>query len=325
MCYKTEKHQQLRINLEGLTKDYPLFIKGFFAEQKSARSSYNYFGCINNMLTWLIENNIVDKKSISEITAEDLNGVLPSHATLYFSQLQTNGNELDTIGTKINYCSSFWTYLKCNKYVIENIISLINKSRFKSEKTTHDVKIPSEEELSEFLINIQSGNSKGYDCIRNLTIVKLLLGSGIRSEELIGLDVQDLYLNNDAYIMIMGKGRTEQQEKVMITPEAKKQLKKYLLVRSEFAEEKEIDTNALFLSNRRQRISKGALDNIFLINSNKKITPHMLRHYVGTMIYRNTRDIVLVQNQLRHSSLETAAKYYVQADEKKLREVLNTL
>jgi len=322
MCYKTDKHKQLRLKLEELTKDYPLFIKGFFSEQKSARSSYNYFGYINDMLTWLIKNNIINKKSISEITAEDLNDVAPSDITLYLSQLQTKGNMLDTINTKKNVCRSFWRYLMCEKHVTENIISLINKDRFKPEKTDIIVKIPTEEELKEFLNNIQSNNS-GYSCIRNATIVELLLGSGIRSEELIGLDVQDLYLGENAYIKIMEKGKIEKQTEVMITPGAKKWLEKYLTERDKFIEGKE--ENALFLSNRRQRISKSALDNIFSSNSNSKIYPHMIRHYVGTMLYRKSHDIILVQTQLRHEKLETAVKYYVQNDEEKLREVLNAL
>lgn len=37
----------------------------------------------------------------------------------------------------------------------------------------------------------------------------------------------------------------------------------------------------------------------------------MLRHFVGTKLYNKTHDIMLVQRQLRHKSLETAARYYV--------------
>ena len=41
----------------------------------------------------------------------------------------------------------------------------------------------------------------------------------------------------------------------------------------------------------------------------------MLRHWVGSKLYEETKDIVLVQRQLRHKNLETAARYYVHMDE----------
>ena len=56
------------------------------------------------------------------------------------------------------------------------------------------------------------------------------------------------------------------------------------------------------------------MDNFF-IRYSCSITPHQLRHWHGTKLYEATKDIVKVQRQLRHSSLETAAKYYVHIDE----------
>lgn len=82
--------------------------------------------------------------------------------------------------------------------------------------------------------------------------------------------------------------------------------------------------NALFLSNERRRMSKTAITNFFTSYSNG-ISPHQLRHWHGTKLYEFTKDIVKVQRQLRHSSLETAAKYYVHIDESDIADAVACL
>lgn len=99
----------------------------------------------------------------------------------------------------------------------------------------------------------------------------------------------------------------------------------YLVSRSIFVKENEIKSDALFLSNEKNRISKRVLTNLFSRYSNGEIYPHMLRHWVGTKLYEKTNDIVLVQKQLRHSSLETASKYYVHISEDKIAEAMENL
>jgi integrase len=59
--------------------------------------------------------------------------------------------------------------------------------------------------------------------------------------------------------------------------------------------------------------------------SNKTIHPHLLRHYVGTKIYKNSdHDINKVQKQLRHKNINTSIKYYVGDDEEDLKNVLDS-
>ena len=88
--------------------------------------------------------------------------------------------------------------------------------------------------------------------------------------------------------------------------------------------ENDVESNALFLSNERRRMSKTAITNFFTRYSTS-VNPHQLRHWVGTKLYEKTKDIVLVQKQLRHSSLETAAKYYVHMSEDSIADAMAEL
>ncbi len=59
--------------------------------------------------------------------------------------------------------------------------------------------------------------------------MKLILGSGIRSEELINLDMEDLHLNaKRPFIMILGKGNIEQKDKVFISLQSRDIMREYL-------------------------------------------------------------------------------------------------
>lgn len=331
MCYKEEKHRQLSIKLTDKLKDVPNFIAIFFIRYKSAATKNCNWGYIRDLLQWLIDKKYIQKEFISEIVPEDLKKIIPEYIIEYFENLQ-NGigmrkNSLDSINTKKNVFSAFWCYLLKRRYVDENIIQDDSlKLRFKSEDTQKIVKIPTDEQVENFLRRLNNGNNNEFNIVRNLAIVKLIMGSGIRSEELINLDIKDLYLSEEhPYIMVLGKGKLEKYDKVFISNDAKSYLEDYLTQRDIFVRENNINDNALFLSNEKKRISKTVMTNLFGRYSENTIWPHMLRHWVGTKLYEQTKDIIIVQKQLRHQNLETAAKYYVHMDENTIADAVSIL
>ncbi len=331
MCYKLEKHKAITIKLSEEMQNLPNFISDFFSRYKSATSKKNYWCYLKDLLEWLIENNCINKQSLSEITPEDLNSVTDTQIIRYLDDLQLGitrkKNSLDSISTKKNIFSAFWEYLTVRTLVQHNVVKLIEKGRYKPEKSNEEavVKIPAEEQLQSFLKALKS-SGKEYDDIRNLTIVQLILGSGIRSEELINLDVGDVCLDyKHPYIMVLGKGKIEKYDKVPINHTALINLKMYLQKREEFLKEKGFEDNALFLSNQKTRISKPTITKFFEKYSNGEIYPHMLRHYVGTKLYEKTNNIVTVQKQLRHANYETTVKYYVHVDNGDLWDAIDSL
>lgn len=328
MCYKEEKHRKISLQLEEKLRDVPNFISSFFVRYKSATTKNCNWGYIRDLLQWLIDKSYIQKLSISDIDPKDLNEIVPENIAEYLEKLQDGSigrkNSLDSINTKKNVFSAFWGYLVDREYVKKNIIrDNALKLKFKSEVTQKEVKVPTEKQLETFICNLYDGNNNEFNIIRNIAIVKLFLGSGIRSEELINLDVKDLYLDEKKpYIMVLGKGKIEQYDKVFISDLANSCLQEYLLNRKIFVKENRISSDALFLSNEKNRISKDVITNFFKRYSSGEINPHMLRHWVGTVLYEKTNDIVLVQKQLRHSSLETAAKYYVHMSEDKIADAM---
>lgn len=321
MCYKVEKQRKIEQKLAEELKNVPDFIADFFDRYKSSATKKINWIYIRDMLNWMLSNGCIKKDSISDITVKDMNEITSNNVIKYLNELKNGilgrANSLDSINTKKNVFSAFWNYLRQNKCVDENVIAHIPSNLYKSEKKFKEVEIPTDEEVEKFLISITTGNKNEFNIIRNIAIVQLIKGSGIRSEELINMDVSDLrlYEEDRPYMMVLGKGNIQEYDKVYMSEQARINMEEYLKIRSLFVNEREIKNEALFLSNENNRLSKGAITGFFRKYSDETIYPHMLRHWVGSKLYQETKDIVLVQRQLRHKNLETAARYYVHMDE----------
>lgn len=333
MCNKIKKHDKINMKLNDIFQDVPDFICDYFDTYKSATTKKINWFYIKNLLLWLMEKKYINKESFSEMTTEDLNSIKSKHIIKYLNDLKMREgkerNSLKSINTKKNVFSAFWSYLFVNKYVDENVVSLIPKNLFKPEVTDVEVKIPTDEQLDDFICNIKYRNNSKYVINRNLTIVKLFIGTGIRAEELENINVEDLFLDFDRpYVMILGKGKLEQYAKVYMSIEAKNTLNNYLIEREKYLKENNFKSNALFLvdnlsrSNNDGRLNVKTIQSMFATLSEGNITPHMLRHLCGTRLYNKTKDIVLVQKQLRHTSIEVAAKYYVHVDENNIADAM---
>lgn len=332
MCYKENKHQYINIKMEEKLKNVPNFISDFFDRYKSATTKNCNWGYIRDLLEWLISKGYIEQQNVCDITIDDMDKVTSNHIIKYLNELKLGTykrkNSLESINTKKNVFSSLWNYMFLNKYVNDNIIRHIPAHLYKSEITQKEVFVPKDEQIDNFLTNIKECkyNQNEFVVSRNLAIVNLIMGSGIRSEELLNLDMNDLHIDDkNPYIMVLGKGKMEQYDKVYISRSAIKSLQDYLKQRDVFVTENKIDDNAVFLSNDKRRISKTSITSFFNRYSDGTIFPHSLRHWVGTKLYNSTKDIVLVQKQLRHKNLETAARYYVHIDEDNIIDAVSVL
>ena len=155
---------------------------------------------------------------------------------------------------------------------------------------------------------------------RDLAIVTLLLGTGIRVSECVGLDIEDVDFKNNG-IKVTRKGGNEMV--VYFGPEVEKALKRYLEVRENIIP-LEGHEHALFYSAQRRRIGVQAIENLVKkysqqITTTKKITPHKLRSTYGTTLYQESGDIYLVADVLGHKDVNTTRKHYAAQDDERRR------
>lgn len=167
----------------------------------------------------------------------------------------------------------------------------------------------------------------GISCktkVRDLAILTLMLGTGIRVSECVGIDLNDVDFNNGR-VKVTRKGGYESY--VYFGDEVTDALTDY------FEERKHIEPvsgheNALFLSSQRKRMSVRSVEMLVKKYSEgvipmKHITPHKLRSTYGTELYRETGDIYLVADVLGHSDVNTTRKHYADMDEDRRRSARN--
>ena len=156
--------------------------------------------------------------------------------------------------------------------------------------------------------------------IRDLALMTLLLGTGIRVSECIGLDISDVDFDNNG-IKIHRKGGYEAV--IYFGDEVQKAMLSYLKERNQIVPV-EGNENALFLSLQQKRISVRSVENLVkkyasTVTKLKKITPHKLRSTYGTSLYRETGDIYLVADVLGHKDVNTTKKHYAAIEDERRR------
>lgn len=152
----------------------------------------------------------------------------------------------------------------------------------------------------------------------------LLLGTGIRVSECIGLNLNDVDFNVDG-IRIHRKGGKEVI--IYFGDEVEQALRAYLEERKKMIPAPG-NEEALFLSMQKKRMNVRSVENLVkkysrIVTPLKKITPHKLRSTYGTNLYRETGDIYLVADVLGHADVNTTKKHYAALEDERRRSARN--
>lgn len=147
--------------------------------------------------------------------------------------------------------------------------------------------------------------------LRDLALLTLLLGTGIRVSECVGLDIPDVDFDNMC-VKVQRKGGSE--DVVYFGEEVEQALSDYLEQRRHIIPQSGHES-ALFLSLQNRRMAVRSVENLVkkyasLVTTMKKITPHKLRSTYGTNLYQETGDIYLVADVLGHKDVNTTRKHY---------------
>ncbi len=174
------------------------------------------------------------------------------------------------------------------------------------------------DEVTRLLDSVDSGEGLGErqaafhekTRLRDLAIMTLFLGTGIRISELVGLDVDDLDFNVNGF-KITRKGGS--QTILYFSDEVADALLAWL---DERAKDEALDeVPALFVSLQKKRMSVRSVELLVkkyaqIVTPLKKITPHKLRSTYGTELYRETGDIYVVAEVLGHKDINTTKRHY---------------
>ncbi len=326
------------LRLREVLKTLPGFARDYFRAIEpttSTRTRISYAYDIRIFFQFLkSENPSFRDQDITTLTVDVLDQMQAVDIEEYQEYLKVYSDNNDKIVTngerglkrKMSALRSFYAYYYKRELIHTNPTLLIDMPKL------HDKEIIrlDADETAELLDYIEhggdslTGQKKVYyekTKLRDLAIVTLLLGTGIRVSECVGLDVNDVDFKNNG-IRVVRKGGSEMM--VYFGEEVEKALRNYLEVRKGITPIAGHE-NALFFSTQRRRMSIQAVENMVKkyageITATKKITPHKLRSTYGTTLYRETGDIYLVADVLGHKDVNTTRKHYAAMDEDRRRE-----
>lgn len=219
---------------------------------------------------------------------------------------------------------TFFKFFYRKQKIQNNPASLLNLPK----KHDHAIVRLEVDEIAKLLDSVENGDKltksqqkyHNKTKARDLAMLTLLLGTGIRVSECVGLDIQDLDFETNG-MKIHRKGGAEVI--IYFGEEVREALLDYLDER-ELITAKEGSEDALFLSMQKNRISVRAVENLVkkysqTVTTLKNITPHKLRSTYGTQLYKETGDIYLVADVLGHKDVNTTRKHYAAIEDERRR------
>ncbi|CAA6801773.1 MAG: Integrase-recombinase protein XERCD family [uncultured Campylobacterales bacterium] len=187
-------------------------------------------------------------------------------------------------------------------------------------------KLPSymnDDEVKRFLKAIETTKFKPYALAKNRLLIKIILYTGMRVSEALGIKIKDIQSDDDLYIIkITGKGN-KQRIAMLKSAYIQKDLTDWLELRDN-------TTTLLFHSRTTKKLSQPyvsyIMDKILLTAGVKKDKngAHMLRHTFGTRLYQMNKDLILVQEALGHSDINTS-RIYTHFDKDRLKATTNAI
>ena len=334
--YREHTDTENILKLRQVLSTLPAFCKDYFRAIDSTtttktRISYAYD--IRIFFQFLLDENPAFKNyAMTDFSVAVLDQIKAVDLEEYMEYLKVyqNGDKTETNGErglkrKISALRSFYAYYKremihTNPTVLIDVPKIHDKSIIRLDTDEVALLLDYIEHCGDSL----TGQKRVYyekTKERDLAIVTLLLGTGIRVSECVGLDIEDVDFKNNG-IKVTRKGGNEMV--VYFGEEVEKALKHYLEIREGITPLAGHE-HALFYSAQRKRMGVQAVENMVKkysrqITTTKKITPHKLRSTYGTALYQETGDIYLVADVLGHKDVNTTKKHYAALDDARRRQ-----
>lgn len=333
--YHDEQDKKNILKMREIVNHLPGFCKMFFRgieETTSSRTRLAYAYDLRIFFEFLHENNSVCAKMeitdfplsiLDRISREDIEEYV-EYVSLYEKEGREISNKERGKSRKLASLRSFYNYYYTNELIEKNpaVLVPLPKQHQKEIIRLEPNEVATLLDMVEDGDKLTKAQAKYHEKtkLRDVALLTLLLGTGIRVSECVGLDITDLNFETNG-MKIRRKGGYETV--LYFGDEVEEALKQYLEQRKHIVPQSGHE-NALFLSMQNRRISVRAVENLVKkyssnVTTLKKITPHKLRSTYGTTLYQETGDIYLVADVLGHKDVNTTRKHYAAIEDERRR------
>lgn len=331
MKYNVEKDKSNRIKLNELKSSLPEYTY-LFLDEKSDNNPNTAVAYARDLLVFFEYLKTCKYPRVKVITIEKLEKLTFKDINKFQHYLDENHPEINKsrsngkcgIARKMASLRGFFEY-----QVSHNIMSnnpCIGTTKVKINTDSHTITRLTQTEVGNLLNAVKNtdvGSFKQRKCLektklRDYAIMTLLLNTGIRVSECVGLDLDDLNFNENS-MKVFRKGK--KQQVLYFNDDVASVLMDY--IENERINYSDGSDNALFLSSQKKRIAVRTIQDLVKKYSvtiqGKNISPHKMRSTYGTALYNQTGDIRLVADVLGHKDINTTSKHYAAMDDERRR------
>lgn len=331
--YNESRQKHITLQLRELLAELPPYLFDFFRgiEHTSSINTRLAYAYDLRVFFRYLFGSFKELESMKDISLVELEKITPRDIEKYLEYLsyyEEENEQREMIAyqngqrgkaRKLAALKSFYQYFYKQQLIVTNPTALVDMPKI-SEKPIVKLEI---EEIAKLLDSVEDGKEltehqkryHHYTKTRDLALISLLLGTGIRVSECVGLNIEDIDFNYNG-VRITRKGGNETI--IYFGEEVEEALQDYLKERVTKVCKDE-DT-PLFLSLQNKRLSVRSVQILVkkyssIVTNLKTITPHKLRSTYGTQLYQETGDIYLVADVLGHKDVNTTKKHYAQMDD----------
>jgi integrase/recombinase XerC len=228
--------------------------------------------------------------------------VTKADITAYLADLHRRGLAKSSVCRKLSALRAFYRFLRQRKMVVEDPCAALANPKLPK---VH----PKVLNVDQAIHLVETEITLDPEGLRDLALLEVLYGSGLRVSEALGLDFAHVDLDQKL-VRVLGKGRKERL--VPLTGPAAERLGRYIEQRGAFAPAAR--EQAVFLGKRGGRLSRKQADRIvkeMAVRSGTpwSISPHTLRHSFASHMLQAGADLRSVQELLGHSRISTTQRY----------------
>ncbi len=313
--------------LPKLLRDYLNYSSNL---NKSSNTIKEYQYDLVNFLKYIKLQSINNKKmtiddieTITDIDSKFLNNIDINDLYEYMTYLKDKCNDSAvTRARKVASLRGFFKYLHVKARVIDDNPAKELESPKLGKRLPKFLTLEQSTSLLDGVKNAPLTGKQHDNRLRDYAIITLFLNCGMRLAELVGIDITHIKFD-EALLTVIGKGNKERT--IYLNKAALSAIKEYLEVRPT---DGVVDKNALFLSERKTRISRRTVQNLIknylrnICGLSEHYSTHKLRHTAATLMYQyGDVDIRALQEILGHESIATT-EIYTHVDNSQIREAV---
>lgn len=298
--------RRIFFGMKGLLKEFQQWL---LEEGKASKTIESYVGDVKGFQKFLHEKAIDSSQPLSRFAF-----------VRYKQHLLDESFKVATINKKVNSLKVYNDFLQIRKLVNESYIQLKRDQIKIAMGSEHVVTALSEDEVDRLLFFLEDRTKVS---IRNKLIAYLLLYTGVRVSELVGIQLADVDTLT-ATLVVRGKGGKVRE--ISLRQDVLQLIKQYQ--QEERLQSKFHESKYLLVSQRSEKMHRDAVRDWLEKISKElgmKLHPHLFRHTFATRLLRKGVDLTTVSKLTGHSTVNMTAKFYIQTTREEKQNAVDKL